>query len=126
VSFITLSRSKVGVRALLTTWLLLKVADIPETEIRLRGESFVEKPIISREGSNITIMDGDEVVATTGGSYGDYKKVYQLRAPTSSFDGHHIVIGSWIIGDEPAGIGIREDTGLITTNTSLFVPHSFD
>lgn len=92
----------------------------------LRGESFVEKPILSREGSNVTIMDGEEVVAATGGSYGDFKKVYQLRAPISSFDGHHIVIGSWIIGGESAGIGIREDTGLITTNTSLFVPHSFD
>ena len=55
-----------------------------------------------------------------------YKPIKNHIEVTSSFDGHHIVIGSWIIGDEPAGIGIREDTGLITTNTSLFVPHSFN
>ena len=35
------------------------------------------------------------------------------------------VIGSWIVGDEAAGIGIRESTQQITTNTSRFVPHYF-
>ena len=35
------------------------------------------------------------------------------------------VIGSWIIGHSAAGIGIREDSTLITKDTSLFVPHAF-
>jgi len=43
--------------------------------------------------------------------------------PLPSFEGHHPVIGSWVIGGEPAGIGIRETNGLITGNTSMFVPH---
>nr|WP_232063857.1 glutathionylspermidine synthase family protein [Undibacterium sp. YM2] len=29
------------------------------------------------------------------------------------------------MGDEPAGIGIREDETLITKNTSRFIPHYF-
>jgi len=33
------------------------------------------------------------------------------------------VIGSWIIGQDAAGIGIREANNLITDNKSRFVPH---
>ncbi|CCJ99624.1 Similarity with glutathionylspermidine synthase, group 1 [Cronobacter malonaticus 507] len=32
-------------------------------------------------------------------------------------------IRCWIVGDEPAGIGIREDGSLITKDTSRFIPH---
>jgi glutathionylspermidine synthase len=42
------------------------------------------------------------------------------------FDGRYPVIGAWVVGDEPAGIGIREDATPITTNASRFVPHYFD
>ena len=31
-----------------------------------------------------------------------------------------------IIGDEPAGIGIREDESPVTKNTSRFLPHYFE
>ena len=33
------------------------------------------------------------------------------------------VIGSWVIGGAPAGIGIRETAGYVTSNTARFVPH---
>jgi glutathionylspermidine synthase len=33
------------------------------------------------------------------------------------------VIGAWIVGDEAAGIGIREDRSAITRNAARFVPH---
>jgi glutathionylspermidine synthase len=52
-------------------------------------------------------------------------KVYQALHPEVSFSGHHPVIGSWIIGGEAAGIGIREDESRITSNGSRFVPHRF-
>ena len=38
-------------------------------------------------------------------------------------NGWYPVIGSWVIGGEPAGIGIRETTSRITDNMSHFVPH---
>ncbi|MEK6631969.1 MAG: glutathionylspermidine synthase family protein, partial [Nitrospirota bacterium] len=38
-------------------------------------------------------------------------------------EGWHPVIGSWVVGDEPAGMGIREDRSLIHGNQSRFVPH---
>ena len=49
------------------------------------------------------------------------------RATTScrAFGGNYTVIGSWIVGEEPAGIGMREDATPITNNTSRFVPHHF-
>jgi glutathionylspermidine synthase len=42
-----------------------------------------------------------------------------------NFAGNHPVIGSWIIGGEVAGIGIREGAGRITSNGSRFVPDRF-
>ena len=44
-------------------------------------------------------------------------------APLFAADGQHAVIGSWMIGDRAAGLGMREDAGRITRNLSRFVPH---
>jgi glutathionylspermidine synthase len=51
-----------------------------------------------------------------------------LRHPSQlpDFEGHFPVIGSWLIGQETAGIGIREADTLITDNLSMFVPHLID
>jgi len=40
-------------------------------------------------------------------------------------EGYTPVLGSWIIGENAAGMGIRENIGLITDNSSHFVPHYF-
>jgi Glutathionylspermidine synthase preATP-grasp len=42
-----------------------------------------------------------------------------------SFDGRYPVVGSWIVNGHACGVGIREDDGLITRNTSRFLPHLF-
>jgi len=88
-------------------------------------DNCVRKPLLSREGGNITIFSGGETVETPG-SYGEEGWIYQAYAPLPCFDGNHAVIGSWIIGGIAAGIGIREGTGPVTTNTSRFVPHFFE
>jgi glutathionylspermidine synthase len=84
--------------------------------------SYVKKPLLAREGANIEIVDRD-VLASTGGDYGDEGYVYQemYRLPETA-PGVFPVIGSWIVDGEPCGMGIRED-GLITKNTAKFVPH---
>jgi glutathionylspermidine synthase len=46
--------------------------------------------------------------------------------PLPSFDGRQPVVGSWIVGQEAAGVGIRESSGPITDNRSRFVPHTID
>ena len=88
------------------------------------GADYVRKPLLSREGANVTIRSRG-VVREQPGGYGGEGFVYQSVAPLPAFDGRYPVIGAWIVGDAPAGIGIREDDSPITRNSSRFVPHYF-
>ena len=85
--------------------------------------SYVKKPILSREGANIEIVQDDTVLQQTAGEYGGEGYIYQELFALPSFDGNYPVIGSWIIGQEPAGMGIREARNLVTDNLSRFIPH---
>lgn len=78
----------------------------------------IEKPIHGREGEGIRLLS-----AQAPGGGGD--RVWQAYHPLPQFDGRHVVIGSWVIGGEAAGMGLRESSGPITGNDSLFVPHWF-
>jgi glutathionylspermidine synthase len=49
--------------------------------------------------------------------------VYQLLAPLPEFDRMRPVLGAWVVGDDAAGLGIRETAGLITDDGAAFVPH---
>jgi glutathionylspermidine synthase len=51
--------------------------------------------------------------------------VWQGYHALPRFGANHTVIGSWVVGGEAAGIGIREDDSPITKNSSRFVPHYF-
>lgn len=86
-------------------------------------KDYVKKPILSREGANIEIVRGGETVEKTSGEYGSEGFVYQEFFELPNENGNHSIIGSWVIGQEPAGMGIRESNNLITNNTSRFVPH---
>ena len=85
---------------------------------------FVKKPLYSREGANVSIQARDAAFEAPG-EYGAEGFVYQAYHPLPRFEGNHTVIGSWIVGDQPAGIGLREDDSPITRNTSRFLPHYF-
>ncbi|MDP4271737.1 MAG: glutathionylspermidine synthase family protein [Bacteroidota bacterium] len=84
---------------------------------------FVKKPIYSREGENVTIVKMQQVLAQTYGNYGEEGYIFQQYNPLPEFEYNYTVVGSWVIGCEPAGIGIRESKSLITDNLSRFVPH---
>ncbi|MBI5217473.1 MAG: glutathionylspermidine synthase family protein [Bacteroidia bacterium] len=51
--------------------------------------------------------------------------IFQDYCPLPEYDGNRIVVGSWVIGCEAAGVGIRETNKLITDNFSRFVPHLY-
>ncbi|HEX4858042.1 MAG TPA: glutathionylspermidine synthase family protein [Usitatibacteraceae bacterium] len=85
---------------------------------------FVKKPILSREGANVTIKTATGEIAVPG-EYGAEGYIYQGYHPLPVYGSSHTVIGSWIVGDEAAGIGIREDESPVTKNSSRFVPHYF-
>jgi glutathionylspermidine synthase len=84
--------------------------------------SYVRKPLLGREGASMSIVT-PEGVQTTPGEYGAEGFVFQELCPLPDFDGEHPVLGAWVVGDESAGLGIRETSGLITDDTSSFVPH---
>ncbi len=87
------------------------------------GNDHVKKPILSREGANVTVCKDGVPVIETGGEYGEEGYVYQAIAPIPDFGGNHPVIGSWVVDHESAGMGIREADCMITDNLSRFVPH---
>jgi glutathionylspermidine synthase len=82
--------------------------------------AIVRKPRHGREGDGVIVLgagisepDANEPV------------VYQQFQELPRFADRYALIGSWVIGHEPAGIGIREDADRVTRNTSNFVPHYF-
>lgn len=88
-----------------------------------RLTSWVRKPIYSREGANIIIRKNGEIITETDGEYGEEGYIYQDVAEIPNFENNYPVIGSWVIDQQSAGIGIRESGTMITDNLSRFIPH---
>ncbi|TDC41343.1 glutathionylspermidine synthase family protein [Micromonospora sp. KC213] len=86
---------------------------------------YVAKPLLGREGAAVRIVTEDAEVSNPG-SYGDEGFCYQEFRALPSFDGNHVVLGSWIVAGEAAGAGIRESPGLITDGYARFLPHYID
>lgn len=85
--------------------------------------SYCRKPIFSREGANVQLVNHGVVLEETTGDYGDEGFVYQELVEIPRFDFRYPVIGSWVVGGEAAGMGIRETDSRITGNMSEFIPH---
>ncbi|KAA8887610.1 glutathionylspermidine synthase family protein [Nocardia colli] len=83
---------------------------------------YVRKPVIGQCGENIKIV-ADRDRTSTGGEFGSGAYIYQGFSPLPDFDGFRPVIGAWVVGDHPAGLGIRESTGPITDDDASFIPH---
>jgi glutathionylspermidine synthase len=88
------------------------------------GNSYVRKPLYSREGANVELMAGGATIDADTGPYGAEGFVRQALAPLPQFDGNYVVLGSWIAAGKPCGLSVREDMSPITKNTSRFLPHA--
>jgi glutathionylspermidine synthase len=87
--------------------------------------NYVRKPLLGREGAGVAVVrDGLAAEGSLNGSSAE-GYVYQETASMATGGGKVAVFGSWLIDGEPAGMGVRESTSLITNNTSSFVPHLF-
>ncbi|MEZ2406342.1 glutathionylspermidine synthase family protein [Bosea sp. RCC_152_1] len=84
----------------------------------------VRKPLYSREGANVTLMERDRVLDSDDGPYGAEGYVLQ-DAATNLFSagGNYAVLGSWLVASQACGLCVREDASPITKNTSRFLPH---
>ncbi|KAL1836196.1 hypothetical protein VTJ49DRAFT_5463 [Mycothermus thermophilus] len=91
---------------------------------------FARKPIFAREGADVVLhADGKVLHDSTTGAYGKEGYVVQELSILPEFKdpqgvSHYPVLGLWMVDGDVAGMGIREDITPITTNTSLFGPHS--
>ena len=101
----------------------------PKIVDALGNPSYVRKPIYSREGANIELHNGTDAMLQTEGQYGAeghiIQQLYMLPNFGTAEDPKYPVIGSWVVGDTPCGMGVREDNSPITKNTSHFLPHIF-
>jgi len=93
-------------------------------------KDYVKKPFFGREGAGVSIFrnwseEGRATQPSASDAAASGGFVYQKLASLMEADGRTAVIGSWLIDGEPAGMGIRESDGPVTTNTSRFVPHIF-
>lgn len=86
-------------------------------------QRYVKKPLLSREGANISMHVNGEMIYETSGEYGEEGFIYQELATLHKEDSGFSIIGSWIIGQEPCGITFRESDYPITTDKSRFIPH---
>jgi glutathionylspermidine synthase len=93
------------------------------TEVPLDGKRYVRKPKLGREGANVQIIESGKVIERAEGGYGSEGYVWQEYCALPELDGWHPVIGSWVVGETPAGIDFRETSTLITGDMAFFVPH---
>ncbi|WP_086706252.1 glutathionylspermidine synthase family protein [Streptomyces antimycoticus] len=83
-----------------------------------RTNGYVAKPLLGREGAGVTVHPpGGEPVLR------DEPCCYQELAPLPDFDGNRVVLGTWVVEGEAAGLGIRESAGLVTDEYARFIPH---
>ena len=87
------------------------------------GGDYVRKPLFSREGANVEVFENGECTVKIDGDYGAEGHILQAYHPLPEFAGNYPMVGSWLAASQPAGIGIREDTSLVTGNNARFVPH---
>ncbi|WP_219460687.1 glutathionylspermidine synthase family protein [Nonomuraea rhizosphaerae] len=88
-------------------------------------DSYIVKPLLGREGASMRVVT-PEATQETPGAYGQEGYVFQGFDALPEFEGQRPVLGAWVVADEAAGLGIRETTGLITDDTSSFVPHRIE
>ncbi|AUA13160.1 Putative acid--amine ligase YjfC [Streptomyces malaysiensis subsp. malaysiensis] len=83
-----------------------------------RTTGYVAKPLLGREGAGVTVHPpGEEPILR------DEPCCYQELAPLPDFDGNRVVLGTWVVEGESAGLGIRESAGLVTDEYARFIPH---
>ena len=102
---------------------LLPAIFLKPGEEAILPQSYVKKPVFAREGANVSIVIDGKTIEANEGEYGEEGYIFQQYFELPEFDGKHPIIGSWVIGGQPAGIGIRESHGRITNVTSSFCSH---
>jgi glutathionylspermidine synthase len=90
----------------------------------IHKHDYVAKPIYGREGADIVIYkDGKKIESKVKLDYDKDGYIYQ-KFCESLLD--NVVVGGWVVGDVAAGVSVRQDEGLVTTNTAHFLAHAIE
>ncbi len=87
------------------------------------SDSYVRKPLLSRQGSNIEIVRDGLALTRSLGPYGEEGHIVQALHQLPEFDGKFPLVGCWMVAGQPAGVSIRESRTLVTDGEANFVPH---
>lgn len=102
-----------------------RTEDQPEAA-QLKQRPHARKPIFGMEGTSVSLIHPGqpEKSFVNPGHLGHEGFLLQDLCPLPKYENYHVLIGSWVIGGKPAGIGIRADRSPVTTaNHCIFVPH---
>lgn len=86
--------------------------------LRTHPAGYVAKPIVGRCGSNVTMVQGDAVVASIGGKFAAKDIVHQEMRALPRMNGKSVLVCPWVVSGKMAGLVLRVDQGLITTTDS--------
>ena len=85
--------------------------------------SYVRKPLLSRQGANIEIVDAGKTIFHSDGPYGEDAHILQGFHPLPDFDGRYPLVGCWLVASKAVGLCIREDSTLVTGKNASIIPH---
>ena len=89
----------------------------------LKGKKYVEKPVFSREGANVKIIDKNgQIISSVDGEYENYKKVYQEYVELPKDDKGMKYQAGLFFAYESCALGYRAG-GDILDNMSKFAGH---
>ncbi|GIL38462.1 glutathionylspermidine synthase family protein [Roseiterribacter gracilis] len=93
------------------------------------GKGIVTKALWGREGAGTSIWLGadDRPPRATPADAPVFEPgwyIDQAYSELATFDGQRPVLGSWTVAGQAAGLGIREDSELVTGGNARFVPHA--
>ena len=85
--------------------------------------TYVRKPMLSRQGANIEIVQEGKTIFHSDGPYGEDPHILQGFEPLPEFDEGYPLLGCWLVASKAVGLCIREDKTLATGKEARFVPH---
>jgi glutathionylspermidine synthase len=98
-------------------------ADDPAAIDFMNKGDYVGKPMLSRQGANIEIVQNGKTVCYTKGPYADNSRIVQGFQPLPNFEDNYPLVGCWVVASRAVGLCIREDNTLITGRDAQVIPH---
>ena len=98
-------------------------AYFPDNAPGLETGKWIQKPLFSREGANISLIENGKQTKLSDGPYGEEGVLIQAFTALPRFAENYTLIGSWLVDDMPAGLSVREDSSEITQDLSRYLPH---